>query len=100
MNGSREKWIAEERETSNAVPDHPAQEFFVVREDDSIRALRGQVEKALGTDVRLVDVRSPAESAGEIISPSGYESEGAQRAGHIPGAASIPWASTVTATAQ
>jgi thiosulfate/3-mercaptopyruvate sulfurtransferase len=42
-----------------------------------------------------VDVRSAAEFAGEIISPSGYEQEGAQRAGHIPGAASIPWSSAV-----
>jgi thiosulfate/3-mercaptopyruvate sulfurtransferase len=30
-----------------------------------------------------------------LISPAGYEQEGAQRAGHIPGAASIPWASAV-----
>jgi len=42
----------------------------------------------------LVDVRSPAEFNGEIIAPPGM-SETAQRAGHIPGAASIPWAQTV-----
>src|SRR5262249_1655671 len=42
-----------------------------------------------------VDVRSPAEFAGEIIAPAGYEQEGAQRAGHIPGAASVPWAQAV-----
>jgi len=96
MNGPRQKWIAEQRETSDAVPNHPAQEFFVLREDDSIRALRGQVETALDTAVRLVDVRSPAEFSGEIVSPAGYEHEGAQRAGHIPGAVSIPWASAVS----
>ena len=27
---------------------------------------------------------------------AGYENEGAQRAGHIPGAASVPWAQAVT----
>jgi thiosulfate/3-mercaptopyruvate sulfurtransferase len=27
---------------------------------------------------------------------AGYEQEGAQRAGHIPGAASVPWAQAVT----
>ena len=43
----------------------------------------------------LVDVRSPAEFSGELISPPGYEQEGAQRAGHIPGAASVPWAQAV-----
>ncbi len=41
-----------------------------------------------------MDVRSPAEYNGEIIAPPGM-SETAQRAGHIPGAASIPWAQTV-----
>ena len=43
----------------------------------------------------VIDVRSPAEFAGEIISPPGYEQEGAQRAGHIPGALSIPWVQAV-----
>jgi thiosulfate/3-mercaptopyruvate sulfurtransferase len=95
VNGPREKWIAEGRETSNATPVHPAEDFFVLRTDDSIRALRDRVEASLGTSTRLVDVRSAAEFAGEIISPSGYEQEGAQRAGHIPGAASIPWSSAV-----
>jgi thiosulfate/3-mercaptopyruvate sulfurtransferase len=95
MNGPREKWIAEQRETSDTAPDHPAQEFFVLRTDDSIRALRDRVEASVGTETRLVDVRSPAEFAGEIITPAGYEQEGAQRAGHIPGAASVPWSSAV-----
>ena len=42
-----------------------------------------------------MDVRSPQEYSGEIIAMPGYEHEGAQRAGHIPGAASVPWASAV-----
>ncbi len=95
MNGPREKWIAEERETSDAAPDHSPEDFFVLGTDDSIRALRDRVEASLATATRLVDVRSPAEFAGEIISPEGYEQEGAQRAGHIPGAASVPWSSAV-----
>ncbi|HXV58835.1 MAG TPA: rhodanese-like domain-containing protein, partial [Gaiellaceae bacterium] len=41
------------------------------------------------------DVRSPGEYAGELIAPPGYEQEGAQRAGHIPTAVSIPWATAV-----
>jgi thiosulfate/3-mercaptopyruvate sulfurtransferase len=45
-------------------------------------------------DFALVDVRSPAEFNGEVIAPPGM-TETAQRAGHIPGAASIPWAQTV-----
>ena len=35
---------------------------------------------------RLVDVRSPQEFCGELIAMAGYEQEGAQRGGHIPGA--------------
>ena len=50
---------------------------------------------AIDASTKLVDVRSPAEFAGEIISPAGYEQEGAQRGGHIPSAASVPWAQAV-----
>ena len=50
---------------------------------------------ALDSDTRLVDVRSPQEFSGELIAMAGYEQEGAQRAGHIPGAASVPWAQAV-----
>src|SRR4029077_11302908 len=42
----------------------------------------------------MVDVRSPAEFSGEVIAPPGM-TETAQRAGHIPGAVSAPWAQTV-----
>ena len=95
MDGPREKWIAEGREVSTEAPSYPPVDYFVVREDHSIRARRNEVEAALGSETRLVDVRSPAEFAGEVISPEGYEHEGAQRAGHIPGAISIPWSEAV-----
>ena len=42
-----------------------------------------------------MDVRSPQEFSGELIAMAGYEQEGAQRGGHIPGAASVPWAQAV-----
>jgi thiosulfate/3-mercaptopyruvate sulfurtransferase len=42
----------------------------------------------------LVDVRSPDEFTGKVIAPPGMN-ETAQRGGHIPGAASIPWAQAV-----
>ena len=38
----------------------------------------------------LVDVRSPGEFTGEILSPPGLP-ETCQRGGHIPGARSVPW---------
>jgi thiosulfate/3-mercaptopyruvate sulfurtransferase len=95
MNGPREKWIHEGRPTSTEVPAHPVAAFTVSGRDDAIRATRQQVMAALDQSARLVDVRSPAEFSGELIAMAGYEQEGAQRAGHIPGAASVPWAQAV-----
>ena len=95
VNGPREKWIAEGRETTTEVPSHPPATFTTQAGDDSIRAYRDQVRDALDSESRLVDVRSPAEYAGEILAMEGYEQEGAQVAGHIPGAASVPWSSAV-----
>lgn len=95
MNGPREKWIEEGRETSAEEPAHPSTGFETKDGDDSIRARRDEVSEALGSSTRLVDVRSPQEYSGELIAMAGYEQEGAQRGGHIPGAASIPWAKAV-----
>ena len=95
INGPREKWVEEGRETSTEVPSHPAASFETREGDSSIRALRDEVLASLDRSTRLVDVRSPQEYSGELIAMPGYEQEGAQRAGHIPGAASVPWASAV-----
>ena len=46
-------------------------------------------------NVGPVDVRAPAEYSGELLVPPNLPQEGAQRGGHIPGAANIPWASAV-----
>ena len=95
MNGPREKWIDEGRPTTADVPDHGTANFIVESQDDSIRALRDQVFGALDSGTSLVDVRSPQEFSGELIAMAGYEQEGAQRGGHIPGAASVPWSQAV-----
>jgi thiosulfate/3-mercaptopyruvate sulfurtransferase len=95
LNGPREKWISDGRPTTTEVPSYAAGAFTAKPGDDAIRARREEVLAAIEEPTKLVDVRSPAEFAGEIISPSGYEQEGAQRGGHIPGAASIPWAQAV-----
>ncbi len=95
MNGPREKWISENRPTSTETPQYEPTTFNAQPGDDSIRAKRDEVLAALDTNTRLVDVRSPAEYSGELIAMAGYEQEGAQRGGHIPGAASIPWAQAV-----
>jgi thiosulfate/3-mercaptopyruvate sulfurtransferase len=95
VNGPREKWIAEGRPVSSEIPGYPAVSFVADPGDDAIRAKRDEVLAALGTGTNLVDVRSPQEYSGELIAMAGYEQEGAQRGGHIPGAASVPWAQAV-----
>jgi len=95
LNGPREKWINEGKPTSTDVPSHAATTFTTKEGDPAIRALRDEVMQALDDGRKLVDVRSPQEFSGELIAMAGYEQEGAQRGGHIPGAASVPWAQAV-----
>jgi thiosulfate/3-mercaptopyruvate sulfurtransferase len=95
VNGPREKWISEGRPTTGDVPSYESTTFTAQPGDDSIRALRDEVLTALEDGRKLVDVRSPQEFSGELIAMPGYEQEGAQRGGHIPGAASVPWAQAV-----
>jgi thiosulfate/3-mercaptopyruvate sulfurtransferase len=95
LNGPRERWIAENRPTTTEVPSFEPASFEAKPGDEAIRAKRDEVLEALNDGRKLVDVRSPQEYSGELISPAGYEQEGAQRGGHIPGAASIPWAQAV-----
>jgi thiosulfate/3-mercaptopyruvate sulfurtransferase len=95
VNGPRDKWISEGRDTDTGTPDYPATSFEATAPDESIRGRRDEVINALGGGKNLVDVRSPQEFSGELIAMAGYEQEGAQRAGHIPGAISVPWAKAV-----
>jgi thiosulfate/3-mercaptopyruvate sulfurtransferase len=95
VNGPREKWIAEGRPTSTEVPSYEATTFGASPGDGAIRAKREEVFSVLDAGTSLVDVRSPQEFSGELIAMPGYEQEGAQRSGHIPGAASVPWAQAV-----
>jgi thiosulfate/3-mercaptopyruvate sulfurtransferase len=96
LDGGRQKWIDEGREVVTDVPSPAAKTYKAADRDESIRAYRDQVREWIGKGERaLVDVRSPGEYTGDLIAPPGYEQEGAQRGGHIPTAASIPWASAV-----
>jgi thiosulfate/3-mercaptopyruvate sulfurtransferase len=94
MNGGRKKWELEKRELTTEVPRVMQSNYAIPPTDESIRAYRREIEDILDTGrVNLVDVRSPDEYTGKIIAPPGM-TETAQRAGHIPGAKSIPWAKT------
>jgi thiosulfate/3-mercaptopyruvate sulfurtransferase len=96
MNGGRKKWLDEGRPTTTARPSHPATQFAAKVPDQTIRAFRDQIEPRLGAPgFGLVDVRSPKEFSGELLAPENLPQEGAQRGGHIPGAANVPWATAV-----
>ena len=91
MNGGRKKWVAEGRPLSKEVPKYTPAMYRASEADVSIRAFLAQAMKASETrEASLVDVRSPDEFTGKILSPPGLP-ETCQRGGHIPGAVNIPW---------
>lgn len=96
MNGGRQKWVAEGRGLTGDVPATERALYHVAYRDASIRAFRDDVQKHLAVVARggaaLVDVRSPDEFSGKLSHMANYPQEGALRAGHIPGAVSVPWA--------
>ena len=94
LDGGRQKWIDESRELSTDEPQAAPASYSARDRDETIRTRRDAVLQTIGRDA-LVDVRSPQEYSGELIAAPGYEQEGAQRAGHIPTAQSIPWAQAV-----
>jgi thiosulfate/3-mercaptopyruvate sulfurtransferase len=96
MNGSRSKWLAESRQSTTDVPSYPSTTYSASDPDPRLRAYRDDVAESIGrADRGLVDVRSPKEYAGELLAPENLPQEGAQRGGHVPGAANIPWATAV-----
>jgi thiosulfate/3-mercaptopyruvate sulfurtransferase len=82
LDGGRVKWVADGRALTTEVPEYARTSYVAQEPDTSIRALRD-------------DVRSPGEYSGELLAPANLPQEGAQRGGHIPGAANIPWATAV-----
>ena len=93
INGGRKKWVEEKRPLTTEATKVAATKYRATGPDESIRARKedvfGVLEKKKAG--QLVDVRSGDEFTGKIIAPPGM-SETAQRGGHIPGAANIPWA--------
>ena len=96
LDGGRDLWIAEGRELTTVAPEVTLVEYPVVERDDrAVRAFKDDVLAHLGNP--LVDVRSPEEYSGERTTAPAYPEEGALRAGHIPTAASVPWARAAAA---
>jgi thiosulfate/3-mercaptopyruvate sulfurtransferase len=95
LDGGWKLWTARALPTTTDVPSYAATDYELPEPDFALRAFRDDILPRLGdAGLALVDVRSPAEFRGEVLAPPGL-SETAQRAGHIPGAVSVPWAQTV-----
>ena len=94
LNGGRDSWMAEERDTSYAVPDFPESDYPETPRDDAAhRAFVAElVDKQ--ADRALIDTRSAEEFNGEptVFSANGDSQYGTTfRHGHIPGATHIKW---------
>ncbi len=95
MNGGRVKWLNEkDKPLVTDPPQVTPTRYEVAAVHLNLRALLPQVLDAQKKGWNLVDVRSPDEFTGKVVAPPGM-TETAQRGGHIPGAASIPWSVAV-----
>jgi thiosulfate/3-mercaptopyruvate sulfurtransferase len=95
IDGGRKKWELEQLPLTTDRPSIRTTAYRAGKPVEDLRALRDDVLRGLDDPQQvLVDVRSPQEFSGEIIAPPGM-TETAQRAGHIPGAKSVPWSQAV-----
>ncbi len=96
LDGGRKKWEAENRPLNNRVPEPVATTYRVANVNTQLRArLSDALAVAEGrSDARLVDIRSADEYTGKVFAPAGVP-ELSVRAGHIPGAANVPWGQAV-----
>lgn len=95
LNGGRDAWMTEERDTSYEVPDYPRGDYPVVERDDrKYRAFAEDVRETIGSGT-LLDVRTPEEYVGRRTHMANYPQEGVLRGGHIPTAINSPWNNTV-----
>ena len=90
LDGGRKKWELDSRELTDEVVKREPTQYTAKAPDLNIRAFRDEVVQNIGVK-NLVDVRSPDEYAGRLLAPAHLPQEQAQRAGHIPTAANIPW---------
>jgi thiosulfate/3-mercaptopyruvate sulfurtransferase len=96
MNGGRAKWEAEGKPLTTDAANHGSKSYNAKAANEDIRAYRDQVlSKVNASSISLVDVRAPAEYSGELLAPEALPQEGAQRGGHIPSAANVPWGQAV-----
>ena len=96
LDGGRKKWEAEKRPLT---PIATAVKTGNIQLSDANNDLRARLSDVVAvannrSNTVMVDIRSPDEYTGKIFAPAGF-AETAIRAGHIPGAVNVPWASAV-----
>ncbi|HET7386465.1 MAG TPA: sulfurtransferase [Nocardioidaceae bacterium] len=90
LDGGRKKWELDSRELTDELPKPEQTSYTATEQDQSIRAFRDEVVASIGAK-NIVDVRSPDEYAGRLLAPAHLPQESAQRGGHVPTAANVPW---------
>jgi thiosulfate/3-mercaptopyruvate sulfurtransferase len=96
LDGGRDAWISEARDTTFDVPAAGLGEYPVVdRDDRHARVFLEEVRSHPGG--ALIDVRTAEEYSGEVHRIHDRPDEQCLRAGHIPTAVSIPWTSAIGA---
>ncbi len=96
LDGGRKLWEARSLPMTAEVPSFPASSITLTERNEKLRArLADVLAIAEGREAgRLIDIRSPDEYAGKIFAPEGVK-ELSIRAGHVPGAENVPWATIV-----
>ncbi len=90
LDGGRKKWELDSRELTDQSASRAETAYTAQEPNLAIRAFRDEVVAAIGNK-NLVDVRSPDEYSGRLLAPAHLPQESAQRGGHVPTAANIPW---------
>jgi len=98
LNGGYAHWKSIGKPMTTEASSHdPARYQAHPIDQTRIRAFRDDVLAHIEVGHPLVDVRSPKEYTGEALHMENYPQEGTLRAGHIPGAHSVPWATAINA---
>ena len=96
LDGGRKKWETEKRPLTPVATSVKTGNILLSNANNTLRAKLPDVVDVANkkSNTILVDIRSPDEYSGKIFAPPGF-AETAIRAGHIPGAVNVPWASAV-----
>ena len=100
LDGARYRWRAEGRPLAAEATAQRAPTSYrpSANRDDTSRILRDEVASLLDQPgTLLLDARSPEEYRGELASPPGSPSVGAERLGRIPGAKHLHFTELLTA---